>query len=200
MEAGILLNDLHIVLADHGLAMMNVGSISDQTLAGVITTATHGTGMSYSVISTHVLALTLLLADGSHVMCSRHQNANLFTATLCGLGSTGLILTITLEVEAAFRLKEVQQSLPFDHVISRLDQVASSAEHVKLWWFPAADTVRLSLSDRTQQVSGALKCLLSGLKVYIAKTTSRQLAVAFLARIPCCAVHSIPRTICPVRQ
>lgn len=133
--------------------MINVGSISDQTLAGVITTATHGTGIRYGVISTHVLSVTLLLADGTRATCSRYQREDLFTATICGLGSTGLILSIALQVEPLFRLKELQYSQQFEEVVGSLDRVVNSAEHVRLWWFPAADTVRVSLSNRTQDVS-----------------------------------------------
>lgn len=150
-QGGIKLRDLHTQLAMHGFAMINVGSISDQTLAGIITTATHGTGIRYGVISTHVVSVTLLLADGSRVTCSRHERADLFTATICGLGSTGLILNIGLEVEPLFRLEDVQSSQPFEEVVGSLDTVVHSAEHVRLWWFPAADTVRVSLCNRTQE-------------------------------------------------
>lgn len=132
--------------------MMNVGSISDQTLAGVITTATHGTGIAYGVISTHVMAMTLLLADGSRVSCSRHERPDLFSASLCGLGATGLILSIQLEVEPAFRLEELQESLPFEEVMQNLDEIVHSAQHVRFWWYPVADTIRCSYFDRTQQV------------------------------------------------
>lgn len=152
-QGGITLNDLHTALAAHGLAMINVGSISDQTLAGVVTTATHGTGMAFKVISTHVLSLTLLLADGSKVRCSRHEQPELFTASLCSLGSTGLILQIQLEVGPAFRLRETQESLPFHHVRANLDAIATASEHVRLWWFPQADTIRVSSADRTNEVS-----------------------------------------------
>lgn len=132
--------------------MINVGSISDQTLAGVVTTATHATGMNYKVISTHVISLVLLLADGSRVRCSRDERADLFAATLCGLGSTGLILQIKIEVGPAFRLKEVQESIPFDDVVDHLDPIANASEHVRMWWFPQADVIRVSSSDRTQEV------------------------------------------------
>lgn len=151
-QAGITLNDLHAHLASYDLAMRNVGSISDQTLAGIVTTATHGTGITYGVMSTHILSLTLLLADGTRVECSRHEHADLFTATICGLGSTGLILSIQLEVEPAFRLREIQESLPFDEVVQNLDQLVYSAEHVRFWWFPAADSMRVSALDRTKEV------------------------------------------------
>ncbi|KAG1774748.1 L-gulonolactone D-arabinono-1,4-lactone oxidase [Suillus placidus] len=148
-QAGITLDALHAELANHGLAMINVGSISDQTLGGIVTTATHGTGINYGVISTHVMGLSLLLADGSRVFCSRQERPDLFTASICGLGSTGLILTVTLEVEPAFRLKEVQQTIQFHECVRSLDSLVTASEHVRFWWFPAADTMRVSSADRT---------------------------------------------------
>lgn len=135
--------------------MSNLGSISEQTLAGVITTATHGSGINYGVISTHVLALTLLLADGTVLECSRTENPDLFMASLCGLGSTGLLITVTLHVEPAFRLKEVCETIDLDETIENLDELAASGEHVRMWWFPQSNKVRLSVSDRTREVCWA---------------------------------------------
>ncbi|KAF8637154.1 hypothetical protein AX17_003058 [Amanita inopinata Kibby_2008] len=150
-QGGITLHKLHEELEKHNLAMTSVGSISDQTLAGVVTTASHGSGLDYGVISMQVMAVTLLLADGSHVSCSRTHQADLFMATICGLGATGIILNIQLEVEPAFRLKEVQESLPFHTVMKKFDDLVLSAEHVRFWWFPTKDIIRCSYSDRTQE-------------------------------------------------
>lgn len=152
VEAGITLHELHEHLARHGLAMINVGSISDQTLGGIVTTATHGSGIAYGVISTHVMALTVLLADGSCVSCSRSDRSDLFTASVCGLGATGLIISVELEVEPAFRLKEIAESRPFHAVLDNLDDVAHSAQHVRLAWTPSADTIRVGMMNRTQEV------------------------------------------------
>jgi L-gulonolactone oxidase len=135
-----------------GLAMSNLGSISEQTLAGVITTATHGSGINYGVISTHVLALELLLANGDVVRCSRVERPNLFLASLCGLGSTGLLISVTLEVEPAFCLKEVCETIELDETIENLDDLAGSGQHVRMWWFPQTNKVRISASDRTREV------------------------------------------------
>jgi L-gulonolactone oxidase len=115
-QAGITLDALHAELAKHGLAMINVGSISDQTLGGIVTTATHGTGINYGVISTHVMGLTLLLADGSRVFCSRQENSDLFTASICGLGSTGLILTLPLKWNPHFASKRFNKLSSFMNV------------------------------------------------------------------------------------
>ncbi|KAG6374067.1 hypothetical protein JVT61DRAFT_4708 [Boletus reticuloceps] len=138
VEAGITIDALHAALAKHGLAMINVGSISDQTLGGIITTATHGTGIQYGVISTHVLALSILLADGTRVSCSRAERADLFIASICGLGSTGLIMTVMLQVEPAFRLRETHQMMGFQQCVQDMDGLVRAGEHVRIWWYPAA--------------------------------------------------------------
>ncbi|KAJ7094135.1 D-arabinono-1,4-lactone oxidase-domain-containing protein [Mycena epipterygia] len=151
VQAGITLTDLHVELAKHGLAMRNLGSISDQTLGGIVTTASHGSGITYPVMSTDVSALTLLLADGSRVTCSRHERTDLYLATLCGLGCTGIILTIQLQVERAFRLKDVQCLRTFDDVVDNLDTIVRSAEHVRFWWIAATHTVKCSVVNRTTE-------------------------------------------------
>ncbi|KAJ6476250.1 gulonolactone oxidase Lgo1 [Mycena sanguinolenta] len=150
-QAGITLTDLHIALGEHGLAMRNLGSISDQTLAGIVTTATHGSGVSFGVMSTHVLGLTLLTPSNTIVSCSPHENRDLFEATVCGIGATGLILSIKLEVEKAFRLREVQTVRPFGDVVRDLDEMKHEGEHVRLWWFPSIGTVRCMVSSRTHE-------------------------------------------------
>ena len=133
--------------------MINVGSISDQTLAGIVTTATHGSGINYGVMSTNVQALKLLLADGRVTRCSKTEEPDLFNATLCGLGTTGILLEVLLDVEHAFRLKEVQEPLSFDAMIRGMDHLVRSAQHVRFWWFPAVDQVICSSADRTYDVS-----------------------------------------------
>ncbi|KZT66748.1 L-gulonolactone/D-arabinono-1,4-lactone oxidase [Daedalea quercina L-15889] len=150
-QGGVTLNAVHAALAAHGLAMTNLGSISDQTLAGMVTTSTHGSGIDFQVLSTHVRSLLLLLPDGARARCSRDAAPDLFMASLCGLGSTGLILEVTLQVEPAFRLRETQESLPFDDVLDRFDDLVHAAEHVRFWWFPAAGVVRVSAANRTDE-------------------------------------------------
>lgn len=132
--------------------MINLGSISEQTLAGMLTTATHGTGVGHRVLSSHVQAVRLLLAGGTKVTCSRDHRPDLFFATLCGLGSTGIILDVRMEVTPAFRLREVQETYKFNDVMHNFDAIARSAEFVRLWWWPQADEVRVSAMDKTHEV------------------------------------------------
>ncbi|KAJ7778513.1 D-arabinono-1,4-lactone oxidase-domain-containing protein, partial [Mycena metata] len=163
-RAGTALTAVHALLAPHGLAMRNLGSISDQTLAGIVTTSTHGSGLGFGVMSTHVLSLTLLTPDNRVVTCSRgvrrHDNAGewlfppahvpLFEATICGLGATGLLLSITLELEPRFMLRDVHSVIGWREWTRRIQGLKSRAQHVRFWWFPALGKVRCSFASRVR--------------------------------------------------
>ncbi len=53
-----------------GLAFENLGDIDRQTLAGSISTGTHGTGARFRSVSAQVEAIELVLADGSSLEIS----------------------------------------------------------------------------------------------------------------------------------
>lgn len=210
-QGGVTLQRLHAALAARGLAMINLGSISEQTLAGMLTTATHGTGVEHKVLSTHVQAVRLLLANGNKVLCSRDNHPDLFLATLCGLGSTGIILDVRMEVTQAFRLREVQETFKFDDVVDKLNTVARSAEFVRIWWWPQAGDVRVSAMDKTQEVREGNKQkpftpLRSGIEssdlcvISPAYAPAAELALAFSNGVSCHPISPLSRDLYSSRQ
>src|SRR5688572_1585104 len=63
--AGMPLHRLNLLLAQHGLAMPNLGDIDAQTISGAISTGTHGTGSRIGGLATFVEDLTLVTASGT---------------------------------------------------------------------------------------------------------------------------------------
>ncbi len=75
------------------------------TVGGAIANDVHGKNHHVDgCFSEHVLDFTLLLASGEIVRCSREEHADLFHATVGGIGLTGIILT------ARFRLIPVESA------------------------------------------------------------------------------------------
>lgn len=107
------------------------------------------------MISKHVKALTLILPlPGAPIQkVSPHEDEALFKASLCGLGATGLILDIEMEVEDAFRLRETKESFPVDTVLRDLDQIRRSAEHVRVWWYADGQGMVVGKANRVYEVS-----------------------------------------------
>jgi L-gulonolactone oxidase len=50
VQAGIRLKQLNKGLEEHGLALINLGSISEQSIAGATATGTHGTGIRFQIL------------------------------------------------------------------------------------------------------------------------------------------------------
>src|SRR3954463_15768536 len=100
--AGTRLHALNEALWQLGLSMTNLGDIDAQTIAGAISTGTHGTGAKFGGIATQVAGLDLGLADGSHLHCGADENPEVFAAARVGLGALGVIVSVTLRCEPAF--------------------------------------------------------------------------------------------------
>src|SRR5437868_3355019 len=101
---GTVLAALNEELAGLGLAMENLGDIDRQTIAGAISTGTHGTGARLRNISAQVVGLELVLADGSVRHLTEGLDGELLRAARVGIGALGAISAVTLRCAPAFTL------------------------------------------------------------------------------------------------
>ncbi|MCL1871163.1 MAG: FAD-binding protein [Promicromonosporaceae bacterium] len=155
VRAGTRLYHLHHLLAAHGLAMTNLGDIDRQTLAGAISTGTHGTGLEFGGLSTQVVGVRVVVGDGS-VRSGSVDDApgtperDLFELARLGLGTAGVLTAVTLEVVPAFWLRANDEPAPLGAVLSDLDGFARSADHAELYWFPGT---RRALTIRNERLT-----------------------------------------------
>jgi L-gulonolactone oxidase len=136
VEAGISLHDLSEELDRRGLALENMGDIDAQTIAGALSTGTHGTGARLGNMSTLVEAMELVLADGSVLECTRDSDSELLKAARVGLGSLGVIATVTLRCVPAFTLNRLDHALPLAETLERLDELVDSNDHFEFYTMP----------------------------------------------------------------
>src|SRR5579863_8166896 len=59
------------------LAQENLGDIDVQSIAGAISTGTHGTGISFGSLATQIECITLVTADGDLLECSSEQHPDI---------------------------------------------------------------------------------------------------------------------------
>ncbi|RIK28223.1 MAG: FAD-binding oxidoreductase, partial [Chloroflexi bacterium] len=139
VRAGTTLHELGALLLGHGLAMENLGDVDVQTLAGAVSTGTHGTGPTFGNISSQVTALRLVTADGALLECSAEQDEETYLAARVSLGMLGMISAITLRLLPAFRLHERVWRAPIDETMDKLDQHIDMNEHFEFFWYPSLD-------------------------------------------------------------
>jgi L-gulono-1,4-lactone dehydrogenase len=148
VRSGTTIRDLNAALDALGLALPNLGDIDAQTIAGAISTGTHGTGAGIGGLATFVEALELVLADGSVVSCSATSRPELFAAARVGLGALGVISTVTLRCVPAFTLAADERPMPYEEVAERFGEFAGSNDHFEFYWFPYG---RLALVKRNNR-------------------------------------------------
>ncbi|MEV0810286.1 D-arabinono-1,4-lactone oxidase [Micromonospora sp. NPDC050200] len=148
VPAGMTLRALNALLATHGLALPNLGDIDAQTVAGAISTGTHGTGAGYGCLSTFVAALTLVTGTGEVLRCSADERPDVFAAARVGLGALGVLVEVTLRCVDAFVLRAHERPAPLDSVLTDLPALVATHDHVEFYWFPYTARVQVKTNDR----------------------------------------------------
>jgi FAD-linked oxidoreductase len=154
-RSGTTLRALGAELSGLGLAMANLGDIDVQTLAGALSTGTHGTGARLGGLATQVEALELVLADGSSVTCSAMVRPELFAAARVGLGALGVITTVTLRCVPSFTLLADERPMPVEEVLEQFDALAEANDHFEFYWFPYGRQALVKRNNRVAVPDGA---------------------------------------------
>jgi len=134
--AGTFLHQVPALLAPLHLALTNMGDIDRQTIAGAISTGTHGTGAAFGGLATQVVGLVLVTADGAILRIDEAQNAELLPAARLGLGALGVIVAVSLRCVPAFMLHAVEQPELLDDVLDDWVERSSAVDHFEFYWFP----------------------------------------------------------------
>ncbi|HZG91069.1 MAG TPA: D-arabinono-1,4-lactone oxidase [Pseudonocardia sp.] len=149
VPAGMTLRALNELLWRHGRALPNLGDIDAQTIAGAISTGTHGTGAGHRGLAAQVVGCRIVLADGSVVDCSAEHEPELFSVARLGLGAFGVLVEVTLQTVPAFMLHAREAALPLPGVLSELDALTAENEHFEFYWFPHTDVAATKRNNRS---------------------------------------------------
>ena len=151
VQAGIPLRRLSDELASRGLAMEVLGDINYQSIAGALSTGTHGPGIRYPAPSARMLSCRIIAGDGTVVECSPDQDPQLWSAARVGLGALGVLSEVTLQTVPAFRLHTVEEPMRMDAILADLDALIDGNDHFGLFWFPGSDVALAKRSNRTDE-------------------------------------------------
>ncbi|MGA9279424.1 D-arabinono-1,4-lactone oxidase [Ilumatobacter sp.] len=151
VQAGIRLYDLNDELAARGLAMPNLGDIDQQSIAGAIATATHGTGAGLGNLATTVVGMEIVTGDGSVRRTDEHDDSDLLSVARVGLGALGIVTEVTLRCVPTFNLHAVETIEPLAAVTANFDQVMHGADHVEFFWMPGARRCQVKRNTRTDR-------------------------------------------------
>ncbi len=188
--AGTPLHELNGLLDGIGRALTNLGDIDRQTIAGAISTGTHGTGARFAGLAAQVESFTLVTAAGDEVRCARDSEPELFHAALVGLGAFGVITEIALRTVPAFGLHQSVAPEEIGAIMSSLTE-RTAADHFEFFWFPLGDAAQVKSTRRMDP--GEQVAPLSCARHYLEDVVLENAALGAMCRIGRRWPASLPR-------
>lgn len=146
---GTKLKRLGEELLARGLAQENLGDINVQSIAGAVSTGTHGTGVGFGSLSTQLEAITLVTASGEALECSTDQNPDVFKAAQVSMGMLGIIARVKLRVVPAKVMHYQGLRKELDDVLAHLEQYKRENSHFEFFWFPYTRWVQAKFLNET---------------------------------------------------
>jgi L-gulono-1,4-lactone dehydrogenase len=139
VESGMRVRELNAHLDEQGLALQQMGGYDGQTIAGVVSTSTHGSGLGLGPLCDFVRSLDVVggggrvyrieASDGptdpaayqrrypDHTLV---QDDHWLRAAAVGVGCLGAIYSLLLEVQDEYQLEEVRTERPWSQVAEDL--------------------------------------------------------------------------------
>lgn len=157
--AGTKLKPLGDALFENGLAQENMGDINVQSIAGALSTGTHGTGELLGTLSTQLVEVTYVNGNGE-LKTVNAKAGELFDAIRVSLGLLGIITRMKLQLVEAYKLEEVTQKDTLTNCLKNLDSYKNENRNFEFFWFPYTDAVQtkcLNLSEKSILENGVIK-------------------------------------------
>jgi FAD-linked oxidoreductase len=137
-------------LLAQGLAQENLGDIDVQSIAGAVSTGTHGTGAEFGTLSTQIAGLTLVTASGDIVECSHEENPELFKAAQVSMGVLGVIARVKLRVVPAARHRYQVRREPLTACLANVERYKRENSHFEFFWLPYTRYVQAKFLNPTE--------------------------------------------------
>ena len=144
--AGTILSDLFETILKMGKMLPDCpGVIAIQTVAGAISTGTHGQGLYQATLADSVLEMTVVDSKGNIRRITK-ENPN-FGAYLTSLGCLGIITRVKFQLtdNRIYRCKKFTSS--FDFLFNQFLELSVEKVQTKAWWFPWTDQVQVWYMD-----------------------------------------------------
>ena len=131
--------------------LLNQGDIDRQTIAGAVSTGTHGTGLSLGGFPSMVTGLRIVTPSGEIIQATPQSHPEIYKAGRLSLGSLGVISQIALNVRPVYKLKEKGWTMSARDCLNVLDAYKSLTRHFEFFWFPYSDEVICKSLEETDE-------------------------------------------------
>lgn len=147
--AGTRMSEMGEPLKKAGLALPNMSDIDYQTLAGAISTSTHGTGIKYGSYSTQITGMRLITASGDAVDCDAQNHPEIFNAARVSLGALGVVSRVKLQNRKAFRLHRKEWVSKVNELLEKVPDLLKQHDHFEMMALAHSDVAVATATNET---------------------------------------------------
>jgi FAD-linked oxidoreductase len=151
VRAGTRLGELGPALAAIGQEMPNLPDINKQSLAGALSTATHGTGRALQAMHGGVTAFDLVTAEGELLLCSASDNRDVFRAARVGLGMFGILTRVELQNRPLQRVRKRTWVTSTEEALAEWPSLMARHRNVEFYVVPFTGLSAIIALDETDQ-------------------------------------------------
>ncbi len=143
VRPGTSLEEMGEHLLEEDLAIHNQGDINVQQLAGAIGTGTHGTGPTLGNLSSMLLGVRMINAEGQLLERHIEDNPQFIRAARVALGSLGIFTCLRIKAQPAYRLHRQEWCTGVDECMHHLPELVQQNRNFDFYWYPRSDEVKL---------------------------------------------------------
>jgi FAD/FMN-containing dehydrogenase len=160
LAAGTEVGQVGKLLHSVGLALPTYGDVATQTIAGVISTGTHGSGRDLWNLSMTCIGGRAVTAAGEIFEFTFEENPDFVRGFRVSLGTLGILTEVTLRLMPDVALRRQEWCTDHDRSIGRIDELSRDNHSFDFYWYPRSDEVKLrciNLPERAPDYSDFAK-------------------------------------------
>ena len=132
--AGMKYGQLCPLLDAEGFALHNLASLPHISIAGAVSTATHGSGEKNGNLASAVAGLEMVTANGEVLKFSKKSDPATFAGAVVGLGALGVITKVILNIQPTYKMKQyVYENMPLSQATEHFNAIEASGYSVSLF-------------------------------------------------------------------
>lgn len=147
LRTGMTVGEVGEACHQVGLALHNTGDVDVQTLAGAISTGTHGSGHKLKNLSSILVGATLVDGQGQVQRKSQEQDPEFFQALRVSLGCLGILTEVEVQLMPSYRLRRREWCTNADRALPHLAELIERHRNFDFYWYPRSDEIKLRTLD-----------------------------------------------------
>ncbi len=154
VQAGIDIPTLIKKLKPYNLSLRNLGTNIFDNIAGACSTGYHGSGMAFGIFVSDILSMEIITPQGEKKVIHREDEA--FAVYAVGLGMLGIIVRVTLQCEAAYKLEVIEKQISLEEIEANFEKLLREYRHFKFIWVPHTQKFMVWLANKTDKPESSL--------------------------------------------